>query len=277
MLNDLDLRRISTALFGMMLIGCCMILRMLITRKREVDHHLKELGHRVQALGMQIHVLMPELKQATRKLAELEESFHEDPGMSGEDPESLMAPVAEMPDRSGEAPAEFEEYRKDLWKLAENRVTLEDHVNKWHGRKVKPRHDPTVKATGEVSVVGDTLKGCRFRVGQWVRHTSGILERVTKIKPQHNEPGRFWLRTENHFSSDSATDGEDLFPAVPMKGEWWKKISCPKAEGGFGHPISWDPIPFQIGDRVPYDVEGLVRCGCVVPQNYGKSKTVSGL
>ena len=161
MLNELDAQRIAMSLFGMMLIGCCMILRMMLARKHEVDGHLKELGHRIQVITMQVHALIPELKEATRKLTELEDNFREDPGMIEEGHESLIAPVAEMPDRSGEAPAEFEEYRQDLWKLAENRVTIEDHLNKWRSRKVKPRHDKTVKKE-RTSVAGETVEGCRF-------------------------------------------------------------------------------------------------------------------
>jgi hypothetical protein len=220
------------------------------------------------------------LKEATRKLTELEENFREGPGMIGEGHESLMAPVAEVPDRSGEAPAEFEEYRQDLWKLAENRVTIEDHVNKWRSRKVKPRHDKTVKKD-RTSVAGETVEGCRFRVGQWLRHKTGILEEVKSIQLQYEKPGRFWICTANHFNSASITSGDDMTVAMPKEGEWWKKLPCPRGANRPDHPAAFWTEAFKIGAKLHFDdercsLDAMARCGCLVPQNFGRSKEPQG-
>jgi predicted nucleic acid-binding Zn-ribbon protein len=144
-MNDVELQRICMALLGALLVGGCMILRDMIARKHEVDDRLIEIEHGLHEMRMQVQMLVPAFKELALKMCELREHFEQYQPMIRECQEKMEDLKLETPDRSTEAPVEFEVYRQDLWALAENQVTLEDHVNKWRGRKVRPRHDPPVK------------------------------------------------------------------------------------------------------------------------------------
>jgi len=118
----------------------------------------------------------------------------------------------------------------------------------------------------------DGVFGVRFKEGQWVR-----------VKPGGRHGGnlvKLWevckVVGENIWTFSYSTDHADsLFeqcfePAVPKKGEWWKKLECANTHGGNWHSIQlqWEIEP----DKKPSDyvhAAAAIECGCFVPANYG--------
>lgn len=142
-MNDPDLQRVILGLLGIVMIMACAILRFLVTRKDDVDHHLNEISSRVQIMNAQFRDLQAELARTAFKLKELQEQVASYPRLIEDVDDEFLDPAPDEPALLGAEPAPFEVYRQDLWKMAEGCLSIDEFVSIWRGRKrmPRPKHD----------------------------------------------------------------------------------------------------------------------------------------
>lgn len=112
-----------------------------------------------------------------------------------------------------------------------------------------------------------------FRKGQYVRFLPGEfvrdpekLWRVIEVVPCHGPKGAFWW---GYYVDDA--DGHTLHPweselvlALPRAGEWWESAPCDR------HPESYPARKMAVDITANHLETVWVRCGCLVPVNFGR-------
>lgn len=87
-------------------------------------------------------------------------------------------PVEAKPEEEG---APFEEYRKDLWRMTEGEISIDEFVDIWRGRKVQKRPAPERKLTPEE--IEQVKKSDTFQtVNTLISEFSKGLEKIVEFK-----------------------------------------------------------------------------------------------
>lgn len=147
-------------------------------------------------------------------------------------------------------------------------------VNFGKGEKAIFSHstEETVIARENTSSWIDDLK---FKVGQWVRFTGGVYKGDLAIIDQVELKGillkRSFAATFLNIYKDE--DLSEIELAFPRKGEFWNYLQC------VDHPklrniprLEWKFDSHEAPSHVIKSIKELLRCECLVPENFGKGE-----
>lgn len=187
-------------------------------------------------------------------------------------------------------PATFEEYRRDLWRMAEGAISIDEFLAIYRFRKAPPRPKPepskVERARSVLAKIRERIEKSlpapavpvpwapKFRVGQWVRFEDkdatygGRLARVVGLSDDGKAPHWYSLVVIAPHEKASTTAFEAWIElAVPRVGEHWQWTPC------HHNPwVKW-PEPFLCQNSEGWDHgPEYSACGCLSPVGFGKDQ-----
>lgn len=145
----------------------------------------------------------------------------------------------------------FEEYRKDLLRMVDGEISIDEFVDHWRGRKVQKRPK--------------RIEG-QYKRGEWLRviqPTSPAFRQLVAVEEAQDYALRGeWLTKIGHSTIINLSEG-DFERALPEKGEWWWWTPAGTEDW---KPFVWQEEP---DEEKKTDLREKIKALQLQPHNFG--------